>query len=273
MDYLFFSFPFYKQKVYYNKRNSEVADRKETIGRKFIMRNWKIFLAVFGGIFILVICYIWNQRTSPPVTKERLDELLLPDVKRLMIVAHPDDETLWGGAHLAEESYLVVCLTNGTSDIRKAEFLKAVTAAGSVPLILEYPDKIFGIRSRWVGLEHRISDDLKVLLSYKNWELVVTHNPEGEYGHIHHKKTSRLVTKAAKEQNTTLYYFGIYETKEQMESKSAKTKGQPLTESEYEQKLQRLEFYQSQKKTIELFSHMLPYEIWIPENSWNKTDI
>lgn len=30
-----------------------------------------------------------------------------------MIVAHPDDETLWGGSHLIDDNYLVVCMSNG----------------------------------------------------------------------------------------------------------------------------------------------------------------
>ena len=33
--------------------------------------------------------------------------------KKLMIVAHPDDETLWGGANLFKDRYFVVCLKNG----------------------------------------------------------------------------------------------------------------------------------------------------------------
>ena len=39
-----------------------------------------------------------------------------------MIVAHPDDETLWGGANLLKERYFVVCLTNGYDLIRSNEF-------------------------------------------------------------------------------------------------------------------------------------------------------
>ena len=30
--------------------------------------------------------------------KEMLDELPLSELHKLMVVAHPDDETLWGGA-------------------------------------------------------------------------------------------------------------------------------------------------------------------------------
>ena len=37
----------------------------------------------------------------------------------LMIVAHPDDETIWGGSHLLKGHYLVVCLTNGNNEKRK----------------------------------------------------------------------------------------------------------------------------------------------------------
>lgn len=28
----------------------------------------------------------------------------------------------------------------------------------------------------------------------KDWDKIVTHNPDGEYGHIHHKKVSKYVT-------------------------------------------------------------------------------
>ena len=41
-----------------------------------------------------------------------------------MIVAHPDDETLWGGADLMKESYFVVCLTNNYHTKRSKEFLQ-----------------------------------------------------------------------------------------------------------------------------------------------------
>lgn len=36
-----------------------------------------------------------------------------------MFVAHPDDETIWGGSHLLKKHYLVVCLTNGNNKTRK----------------------------------------------------------------------------------------------------------------------------------------------------------
>ena len=37
----------------------------------------------------------------------------------LMIVAHPDDETIWGGSHLINGNYTVLCITNGNNKKRK----------------------------------------------------------------------------------------------------------------------------------------------------------
>lgn len=38
--------------------------------------------------------------------------------------------------------------------------------------------------------------------------MVITHNPLGEYGHIHHRITSQIVSLQASNEN--LYYFGKY---------------------------------------------------------------
>ena len=62
------------------------------------------------------------ETTEGQVTKEMLDELPLSNCTKLMVVAHPDDETLWGGAHLTEGGWFVVCLTNGYNEVRKNEF-------------------------------------------------------------------------------------------------------------------------------------------------------
>ena len=62
-------------------------------------------------------------------------------ITHLMIVAHPDDETLWGGAHIADGGYLVVCITNGYNATRSAEF-QVVTQTSKNEAILSYPDKM-----------------------------------------------------------------------------------------------------------------------------------
>lgn len=49
----------------------------------------------------------------------------------------------------------------------------------------------------------------------KDWDKIVTHNPDGEYGHIHHKKVSKYVTMILKKEDKTnqLVYFGTYTSK------------------------------------------------------------
>ena len=43
--------------------------------------------------------------------------------KSLMIVAHPDDEAIWGGSHLMNGNYTVLCITNGNNKKRKKTFV------------------------------------------------------------------------------------------------------------------------------------------------------
>ena len=76
------------------------------------------------------------ETTEGQVTKEMLDELPLSDCTKLMVVAHPDDETLWGGAHLTEGGWFVVCLTNGYNEVRKNEFYEVMKESGNIGLIL-----------------------------------------------------------------------------------------------------------------------------------------
>lgn len=229
-------------------------------------------MGCFFGSLLLLFLVGWgllNARTSEiPITKEQLDALMLENIKKIMVVAHPDDETFWGGAHLAEEKYLVVCLTSGNNMVRRREFEQAVQLTGSVPLILNYPDKELGIRSRWLGYQDDIKADLAVLFDYKEWEMAVTHNPDGEYGHIQHKMTSSLVTGVLSENlNTELFYFGNYYTPHELQEREG-LNGLPDSVSEelYKMKQQMIIVYSSQEKVAKEFGHMLKYE------SWNKAE-
>ena len=161
--------------------------------KRYRKKIWLFFLLT---VFLCGACraaYVTGAR-SGHVTIRELDSLQLEDCTKLMVVAHPDDETLWGGAHLLDGKYFVVCLTDGYNKVRRQEFLNAIKESGNKGLILRYPDKVRGERSKWVGDKKDIIKDLDTILTYKHWNMVATHNPEGEYGHIHHQMTSQLVT-------------------------------------------------------------------------------
>ena len=65
--------------------------------------------------------------------------------KNLMIVAHPDDEILWGGGHLCIDKYFVVCLTNGHNFKRSNDFRKIIEFSKNGGIILDYPDNIINV--------------------------------------------------------------------------------------------------------------------------------
>lgn len=190
-----------------------------------------------------------------------LDKMNLSNVNKLMIVAHPDDETIWGGAHLAEDDYLVVCITNGDNEIRNKEFFKVLDVSADNGIMLRYPDKTRGERDSWDRVRTKISADLEKIISYKEWELVVTHNPKGEYGHAHHIMTNNIVTNIMKDDLDRLYYFGKYykaskigeveDTLKRIEDKNS-----------IEIKNEMIKQYASQESVTDSLSHMFPYENW-----------
>jgi len=114
--------------------------------------------------------------------------------KKLMIVAHPDDEALWGGANLYKDRYFVVCLINGFKLKRANNFKELLKFTNNSGVILNYLDVQDHIRDDWSEVRDGILKDLSTLFKYQYWDKIVTHGPEGTTGHIHHKKTSIFVT-------------------------------------------------------------------------------
>ena len=69
----------------------------------------------FRFIIILIVCiifctsiYFFNFYHNLDKDLKKID---FSKYNKLMIVAHPDDETLWGGGHLIDGDYVVVCVT------------------------------------------------------------------------------------------------------------------------------------------------------------------
>ena len=189
----------------------------------------------------------------------------------LMIVAHPDDETIWGGSHLTHGNYTVLCITNGNNKKRKKEFMKVMEKTHSKGIILSFPDKTKGKRDNWKSCKKDIQREIKKEIDSKDWDQIVTHNPDGEYGHIHHKKVSKYVTMILKKEDKTdqLVYFGKYTSKK----KKAKLKNEKkLSKKDYKEKLDVIQLYSSQSKVMNHLHHMLPYENWKPYSNWGKIE-
>lgn len=180
--------------------------------------------------------------------------------KNVMIVAHPDDETLWGGANLYKDKYFVVCLTNGYNHQRSKEFRNILNFTNNRGIILDYPDLQDHAQDKWIESKEGIIKDLSTILNYNHWDKIVTHGPEGTTGHIHHKKISEYVTKIARKKNIlkNLYYFGKVHKKGKIPKNLHR-----ITKTELKYKLDEISFYKSRTKEIKKhWFHMIPYENW-----------
>lgn len=110
-----------------------------------------------------------------------------------LIVAHPDDETLWaGGTMLSHPSWncFIVSLCRGNDTDRAPKFyktLKFLKAEGIIGDLDDGPEQM--------PLDEKtLESSILKLLPPKHFDLVITHNPKGEYTrHLRHEETGRAV--------------------------------------------------------------------------------
>ena len=230
-----------------------------------IHMNKKMRIRFFvSAVAIVLACLLLTRMFENKFTSVTILDVNLDGYNNLMIVAHPDDETIFGGGHLLKDKYLVVCVTAGNDVIRSRELLKAMKATDDKCLMLGYPDKTMGKRDKWTNCKSDIKADLTKIINYKHWKTIVTHSPQGEYGHIHHKMTNEIVTQIYNEvcdNDQTLYYFAHYYTKEEI---PAVEKGLvALDKKTFDEKYEYMhKVYKSQFHVLDKLDHIMKYEEW-----------
>ena len=110
-----------------------------------------------------------------------------------VIVAHPDDETLWaGGTILSHPSWQwnIICLTRKSDEERAGKFYKALKILGAMGVMGDLDD----------GPEQKPLDGKEVeetilqLLPPVKFDLIISHNPGGEYTrHLRHEEAGKAV--------------------------------------------------------------------------------
>ena len=113
---------------------------------------------------------------------------------KLMVIAHPDDELLFGGAELINygKDYKVVCVTNPTNKNRIIEFEQVMNKLNVCSWeILDYEDTLYPAQNGFGPVAFDDLDnqlvELDKIINSRKWDKIVTHNPVGEYGHPQHK--------------------------------------------------------------------------------------
>ena len=137
-------------------------------------------------------------------------------LNKLMVVAHPDDEILFGGYYLIKyKGWDVVCLTNKDNKVRYNEFKLVMEKLDINFFIFDYIDE----KSEYFiykGLnisesEIKLKNDILKIINSKSYDILVTHNPCGEYGHPQHIYLSNFIYSLI-DKKDIIYYFDITDT-------------------------------------------------------------
>ena len=110
-----------------------------------------------------------------------------------VIVAHPDDETLWaGGTILSQTSWrcLIITLCRASDSDRAPKFFQAIKVLGATGIMGDLndgPDQV-------PLAESLLEKTILQMLPQKHFDLIISHNPAGEYTrHRRHEEIGKAV--------------------------------------------------------------------------------
>ncbi len=110
-----------------------------------------------------------------------------------LIVAHPDDETLWAGGTLLSHpswQWFTISLCRGSDNDRAPKFYNALKILKSEGIMGDVDD---GPEQNPLD-EKALARTILDLLPPRHFDIVITHNPSGEYTkHLRHDEVSKAV--------------------------------------------------------------------------------
>lgn len=110
-----------------------------------------------------------------------------------VIVAHPDDETLWsGGTILSHPSWnwFIITLCRASDRDRAPKFFQTLKTLGVEGKMGDLDDS----REQKPLAETVVQETILQLLPQKHFDLMIAHNPAGEYTrHLRHEEIGRAV--------------------------------------------------------------------------------
>jgi LmbE family N-acetylglucosaminyl deacetylase len=127
--------------------------------------------------------------TTIPLDESRFD----PRPRAAVVVAHPDDETLWcGGYILTHPEFLwrIVTLCRESDSERAPKFQRVLQQLGAEGEMADLDD---GPEQAPLALE-QVQETIARLLAVGSYNLILTHGPNGEYTrHRRHAECCRSV--------------------------------------------------------------------------------
>lgn len=120
-------------------------------------------------------------------------DLLNENNECAIIVAHPDDETLWAGGlmlmHL-NVTWTVITLCRKSDSDRAPKFFKALKKYKAVGFMADLDD---GPEQQPLDSD-LVQQTIELMLPSKSYDIIITHSTSGEYTrHLRHEETAQAV--------------------------------------------------------------------------------
>jgi LmbE family N-acetylglucosaminyl deacetylase len=120
---------------------------------------------------------------------------LEPDSHGWVIIAHPDDETLWAGGLILSHPqvhWTILALTRESDPDRGPKFFRVIKELNATGRMADLDDS----PQQKPLTDANVEETILELLPGHRFELVLTHGPQGEYTrHRRHEEVSRAVGK------------------------------------------------------------------------------
>ncbi len=190
-------------------------------------------------------------------------------IEALVIVAHPDDETIWMGGTILRNSnwkWTILSLCRADDSDRKPKFDKVCKILNAKALITNLDDEIL----RPIKTDE-IKEVIKSVLSKNNFDIIFTHGENGEYGHIRHVEIHNAVKSMIKNRDLIAkkVYFFNYKKGENILYPELKTP-EPIENSDFVLNLNDKELELKKKIIREIYKY--PNEKGFELMSCNKME-
>jgi LmbE family N-acetylglucosaminyl deacetylase len=119
-------------------------------------------------------------------------------VNALVVVAHPDDETIWMGGKIIREkdwNWTIVSLCRKDDPDRAPKFFKVCRELNAKGFISDLDDEH---PEQWLPSIDEVVKRVEPVVHDKKFDYVFTHGANGEYGHKRHIETHKALVEMAK---------------------------------------------------------------------------
>lgn len=139
-------------------------------------------------------------------------------IKATLIVAHPDDETIWAGGTILSQknwNWEIIVATHNKDDDRGKDFIKSIEKYRNQYGVQNISYKFVEVMSDEQDENKLIKnkEDKKSIynklgqIQIKDYDIVFTHNTDGEYGHANHKILGEYFKDRAEKEDLNIWHF------------------------------------------------------------------